>query len=63
MQYLGRGCRSSGAVFVIEVFQIYLVGAVMVKKTPFHASRAPLLAGGVPYLLKRVTSWTKRASY
>ena len=37
----------------------YLEGVVMDKTAPLRVRRALLLAGGAPYLLRRVPSWAK----
>ena len=41
--------------WLLNVCQIYEEGAAMVEKAPFPARKAPLLAGGAPYLLRRTT--------
>ena len=60
--FIGEGLQVLGVPFwLLEGCRIYFEGAAMVENAPFPARRAPLLAGGVPYLLRRATSWTKRA--
>ena len=47
--FIAEGLQVLGAPFwLLKGCQIFLEGAVMVRKAPFHARRAPLLAGGAP---------------
>ena len=60
--FIGEGLQVLEVPFwLLKGCRIYFEGAPMVENAPFPARRAPLLAGGVPYLLRRATSWTKRA--
>ena len=58
---LGGAAGSRGAVSAIEKVLNLLSGRRMVEKASFCAIKALLLAGWSSNLLRRATSWTKRA--
>ena len=59
--FIGEGLQMLGAPFRRRdvVFRRLSMG----EKVAFRARKAPLLAGELPYLLRRASSWEKRAPF
>ena len=59
--FIGEWLHVPGTPFwLLKGCRTYLEFTVMVRKELIGARRAPVLAGRMPYLLRRATSWTKR---